>query len=97
MPSGRIIMRMQASAMSAMFEHIAVHFAMLSPSPMSAPAHIVAAIEQALRDWMHSCIAPMSIGMLPMDMDFIISIVSISFSVPLAPAAAVAPPEALAI
>jgi hypothetical protein len=32
-----------------MFEHIAVHFAM-SISVMSAPAHIVAAIEQALSD-----------------------------------------------
>ncbi|GAA4182502.1 hypothetical protein GCM10022288_00520 [Gryllotalpicola kribbensis] len=50
----------------------------MSVSVMSAPAHMVAAIEHALRDWMQSCIAAMSIGMLPMGMDFIISIVSTS-------------------
>jgi hypothetical protein len=80
MPMGRIIMRMHVSAMSAMFEHIAAQVAISAPIAISAPAHIVAAIEQEFIAWMHSCIAPMSIGILPTDIDFIISIVSTSVS-----------------
>ncbi len=77
MPIGRIIMRIPVSATSAMFMHIDAHLPM--PAMLASwSAHIVAAIEQAFIAMMHSCIIAMSMsmGMSPIDMDFIISIVS---------------------
>jgi len=88
MPIGRIIMRIPVSAMLAMFEHIAAQVAMSPPIAMSAAEHIVAAVEQAFIAWMQSCMADMSIdipiGMLSVDIDFIICIVSIVGLPPLA-------------
>ncbi len=52
-PPGRIIIRIVAVATSAVFMHIEAHRAM--PSPLSASAHIVAAIDAAEHASMHCC------------------------------------------
>lgn len=60
MPMGRIIIRIMAIDMSAVFMHIDAHVIM---SPAQASAHIVAAISAAEQASMHSCIIAMSMPM----------------------------------
>ncbi|WP_169792795.1 hypothetical protein [Acidipropionibacterium acidipropionici] len=82
-PAGRIIIRMQQSAISAMSMHMSQQAAI--PSPVQAEAHIVQAVEHEFMDSMHSFIMSMSMGISAMDVDFIISIISISGSFPRSP------------
>jgi len=61
MPLGRIIMRIVAWHMSAVFMHMAMHFAMSSmPEEAHMSAHIVQDCSQAVHDSMHCCIIIMS-------------------------------------
>ncbi|WP_456825961.1 hypothetical protein [Cellulomonas sp. P5_E12] len=53
------------------------------PSPPSASAHIVAAIEAAEHASMHSCIIGIVMPVVPIGMDFIMSAIMLMVDLPL--------------